>query len=64
MRRLNVSECVYVCNDDANVCSMHAGLLGGRCLGRRYGVLLEYPGVLCGGCVWQRCKKKIITFVY
>ena len=43
--------------DDVNGCSTHAGLLGGRCLGRRCRVLLEYPGALCGGFVCQRCKQ-------
>ena len=43
--------CTY---DDANVCFMHACLLGGRCLGRRCRVLLKHPGILCGGCVCQR----------
>ena len=40
--------------DDANVCFMHACLLGGRCLDRRCRVLLKHPGTLCGGCVCQR----------
>ena len=43
--------CTY---DDANVCFMHACLLGGRCLGRRCKVLLKHPGTLCGACVCQR----------
>ena len=41
LRRLNV----YV-HDDANVCFRHAGLLGGRCLGRRCRVLFKYPYIL------------------
>ena len=41
--------------DDLNVlyyfvCSMHAGLLGGKCLGRRCRVSLQQLGAFCGGC--------------
>ena len=53
--------CTY---DDANVCSVHAGLLDGRCLGRRCRVSLQYPGALCGGCVCQTCKKIVVLHLY
>ena len=46
-------------------CSMHAGLLDDRCLGRRYRVSLEQLGSLCGGCVCQRLDYYIyICFMY
>ena len=64
VRRSNVSESVSMVT--RMFCSMHAGLLGGRCLGRRCRVSLEQLGTLCGGCVCQRWGKKIyiyITFV-
>ena len=43
--------CMY---DDVNVCFMHVGLLGGRCIGRRCRVLLKHPDTLCGGCICQK----------
>ena len=52
VRRSNVLECVSTMT--RMFCSMHAGLLDGRCLGRRYRVSLEQLGALCGGCVCQR----------
>ena len=52
VRRSNVLECVSTMTRMS--CSMHAGLLDGRCLGRRCRVSLEQLGALCGGCVCQR----------
>ena len=51
VRRSNVLECVSTMT--RMFCSMHAGLLDGRCLGRSYRVSLEQLGALCGGCVCQ-----------
>ena len=47
----NVLECVSTMT--RMFCSMHAGLLDGRCLGG-YRVSLEQLYALCGGCVCQR----------
>ena len=47
--RLNVFECVRMMT--RMFVLSHADLLGGRCIGRRCRILLEYPGALCGGCV-------------
>ena len=61
-------ECVGMCKyDDVNVlfyfvCSMHAGLLGGRYLGRRCRVSLQQLGAFCGGCV--STKKKIVSCTF
>ena len=41
----------------------HAGLLGGRCIGRRCRVLLEYPGALCGGSVCQGSNKSSLYYI-
>ena len=43
VRRSNVLECVSTMT--RMFCSMHAGLLDGRCLGRRYRVSLELVGL-------------------
>ena len=50
VRRSNVLECVSTMTRMFR--SMYAGLLDGRCLGRRCRVSLEQLGALCGGCVW------------
>ena len=52
VRRSNVLECLSTMTRMS--CSMHSGLLDGRCLGRRCRVSLEQLGALCGGCVCQR----------
>ena len=57
VRRSNVLECVSTMT--RMFCSMHAGLLGGRCLGRRCRVSLEQLAALSGSCVCQRSKKRI-----
>ena len=53
VRRSNVLECVGLSTMTRMFCSMHAGLLDGRCLGRCCWVSLEQLGALCGGCVCQ-----------
>ena len=51
VRRSNVLECVSTMT--RMFCSMHTGLLDGRCIGRRCRVSLEQLGALCGVCVCQ-----------
>ena len=61
-------ECVGMCKyDDMNVlfyfvCSIHAGLLGGRYLGRRCRVSLQQLGAFCGGCVSNNNKMYHVLF--
>ena len=61
-------ECVGMCKyDDVNVlfyfvCTMHAGLLGGRYLGRRCRVSVQQLGAFCGGCVCTHNKLYNVLF--
>ena len=65
-------ECVGMCKyDDVNalfyfVCSMHAGLLGGRYLGHRCRVSLQQLGAFCGGCVstHKNCIMYFFPFLF